>query len=157
MALATLIGGAIARLIPEGLRVYEGSQERKHEKDMTEIQRQIDKDRAQFDLDKVHAEGEAQLGVAEMKAYEEALRGQGKTTGMKFVDAANALVRPITTYWMLALFSMFKIGGLAEAIIHFTTLGNLLVAVWSPADMALFEAIMSFWFVDRVIRHNTSR
>jgi len=172
--LLSLLGGGLGgllRFVPEIFRLIADQRDRDHEYRMTELQRQIDEARAKQQIDVAHAQGEMLVAGKEMDAFVEAVKGQWQPTGVPWVDALSASVRPVVTYWWMALFTVYKmamfviasieiyialraIETLAQAI---PVLGKFVDTVWTPQDAGILAMILGFWFVDRSIRKNTGR
>jgi len=153
--LLSLLGGGLGgllRFVPEIMKLFTEAKDRSHELEMTRLQLEIDKGRATQALDLVHAQGDAASNAAEMQAYIEAIKGQGQMSGVPWVDAMNQSVRPVVTYWWMALFTVAKIMTIVMAVIEFSTLAVLLESVWTPQDAGILSMILGFWFVDRVFR-----
>lgn len=153
----TLLGGGLGgllRFIPELLKLFSEGKERDHEYRMTELQLNIDKARAQQALDLVHAQGANALASGEMDAFIAAIKGQGQMTGIPWVDALNQSVRPVITYWWMALFTVYKIATIVAACMAWTTLDDFIAKLWTVQDAGILAMILGFWFVDRSIRKN---
>lgn len=158
--LLTLLGGGLGgllRFVPEILKLFTDQRDRNHEYRMTQLQLIIDQARAQQGIDLVHAQGEAAAAIGEIQAYLEAIKGQAQLTGVKWVDALNQSVRPIVTYWWMALFTIYKIATIVAAALAWTSLDAFLGKLWTPQDAGILAMILGFWFVDRSIRKNTGR
>jgi len=173
-ALISVLGGGLGgvlRFVPEIFKYYTEKKDHDHEYRMTQLQLQIDSARATQQIDMVHAQGDVAVQAGEIDAYIEALKAQGQPVGVPWVDALNASVRPVITYWWMTLLTiakliMFAIASieiyialkavktLAEAI---PVLGAFVDKVWTPQDAGILAMILGFWFVDRSIRKNTSR
>lgn len=157
------IFGAVARLIPEAFKLYDKQMERKHEREMLDLQMKADKLRAELEIAKLEKESEMKQQLAEIQAMIAATQAQATTfqrTGNKWLDAmlvlaetASSFVRPVLTYW-------FAIGvyGTYKAAVFYTMLdigGNWKDAVttaYTPQDLSIVLSIIGFWFVDRAIR-----
>lgn len=150
--LGTVLGGAF-RLIPEGLKLFERKDERKHEKEMFALQLEADKLRGKIDIEKA----DAALGGAELEALIEATKAQAQPTGIRWVDALSSTVRPIVTYLMLGLYITHKIAVMKVTLAAGTSFLTFAAGMWGPEDMALLSSIMSFWFVDRSLRRDKAR
>jgi hypothetical protein len=170
----TLLGGGLGgalRFVPEILKLFTEHRDREHEYRMTQLQLDIDKARAGQAIDLVHAQGEATALAGEMQAYIEALKGQGNPTGVAWVDALNASVRPVVTYWWMTLLTIYKVVMIivatlelyaalkvAEGILAFgPALTTYADRVWTPQDAGILAMILGFWFVDRSIRKQQGR
>jgi len=156
----TLLGGSLGgllRFVPEILKLFTDQRDRDHEYRMTQLQLQIDKARADQAIDLVHAQGEAAAAIGEMQAYLEAIKGQAQLTGVKWVDALNQSVRPVVTYWWMALFTVYKLATIVAAALNWTDLETFLGKLWTAQDAGILAMILGFWFVDRSIRKNSGR
>lgn len=144
--------GGVLRLIPEGVKYFSDRKDRDHEFRMTSLQLEIDKARAEHDIDKEHAQGDAAAQAGEMQAFIEAIKGQSQLSGVKWIDGLNQSVRPVVTYWWLILFTGYKAALLISAYSHFTTWDDFILKLWTAQDAAILAMILGFWFVDRSIR-----
>lgn len=155
-SLLTLFGGGLGgvlRFVPEIFKLFTDKRDRDHEYRMTQLQLEIDKARAAQAIDLVHAQGEVAQQTGELQAYIEAIKGQGKMSGVPWVDAMNQSVRPVVTYWFMFLFTVYKTATIIAAINAWTTLDDFLLKLWTAQDAGIFAMILGFWFVDRSIRH----
>lgn len=158
--LLTLLGGGLGgllRFVPEILRLCTEQRDREHEYRMTTLQLEIDKARAAQAIDLVHAQGESAQLAGEMQAYVEAIRGQGQSSGVPWVDALNQSVRPVVTYWWMALFTLYKAATIVAAWLNFTTIDVFIDRLWTAQDAGTLAMILGFWFVDRAIRRQQGR
>lgn len=170
----SLLGGGLGgllRFVPEIFKLFTEQKDRDHEYRMTQLQLDIDKARAAQAIDLVHAQGEVSQALAEMGAYTEALKSQGQMTGVPWVDALNQSVRPVVTYWWMALLSLYKVVMLVvatmelyvalKAIEGLAGYGPALTVyadrIWTPQDAGTLAMILGFWFVDRSIRKNSGK
>ena len=160
-SLLTLLGGSLGGLLrfaPEVLKLFSDQKDRDHEFRMTQLQLDIDKARAGQAIDLVHAQGDMAEQAGMMQAYVEAIKGQGRMTGNKAIDALNQSVRPVVTYWWMLLFTTYKLCTIGAAIFAWTTFGDFLDKLWTAQDAGILSMILGFWFVDRSIRkQNDSR
>lgn len=156
----TLLGGGLGgllRFVPEILKLFTEGKDREHEYRMTQLQLDIDKRRATLNLDLMHAQGNIQANSQDMQAYIAAIEAQAKPTGVPWVDALSASVRPVVAYWWLTLFTVAKICLIVAAIQHFTTIESFVSHIWTAEDAGFLSMILSFWYCDRTIRKNTGR
>lgn len=154
--LETILGGALGgifRFAPEVLKFLDRGGERKHELAMLGRQIEADRLRAEHGLAIIKAEAEAAASAGELAAIIEATRAQGATTGIGWVDAVSALMRPLLTFWWCIVFYSvalvcqylaLKAGGAATP--------QAILALWGPEERAIVASIISFWFVDRTLR-----
>lgn len=158
--LLTLFGGGLGgllRFVPEILKLFTDQRDRDHEYRMTQLQLQIDKARADQAIDLVHAQGAVAVQAGEMTAYIEAIKGQGQMTGVPWIDALNQSVRPVITYWWMALFTVYKIATIVAACLAWTSLDDFIAKLWTVQDAGILAMILGFWFVDRSIRKQQGR
>jgi hypothetical protein len=143
----SLLGGVL-RIIPEGMKLFDRKNERQHELAMLGAEMEFAKVRGEIAM----RQTEATMTVAEMDAITEALKEQGQTARAagKWVAAASALVRPIVTYWFVALYSLHKIAGMLMAHAQSGSWQEVLVTGWGDQDAAILSMILTFWFVGRV-------
>jgi hypothetical protein len=136
-----LLGGGL-RLVPEILKFFDRNNERKHEQKMFEYNLKAD----QIKADSI-------LGVAELEGLVAATKAQAVKTGIKWVDAISALMRPLITFWWcIVLYTWAKVCQylyiLDSGVGHIQSMLN----VWGPSEQAIVMSIISFWFVDRSLR-----
>ena len=95
---------------------------------------------------------EAAMTMAEVDAIGEAFKEQSQTAknAGKFVSAISALVRPTVTYAFLALYAAVKIAAFMIAIQQNGDWKEVLIQMWGSDDLAVFNMVISFWFVGRV-------
>lgn len=145
----TLLGGLMGglfRLAPEVFKFFDKKNDRAHELAM------MDKT-----LEATKLEGQNKLGLQQEVTYGQgidalttAVAAQGKQTGIKFVDALSALVRPVITYWFMAIYMMVKTTGIYLVVQSTGDWSAAIKTAWSPDDMAIFAGILNFWFLSRV-------
>lgn len=147
----TLLGGVfggVLRLAPEVFKMFDRANERKHELAMVSAEMEFAKIRGEIAMRQV----EATMTMAEMDTMAEAFKEQSRTAQAagKFVSAISALVRPMVTYAFLALYAAVKIAAFLIAMNQNGDWKEVLVAMWGADDLAVFNMIISFWFVGRV-------
>ena len=161
LSILTLIGGGLGglmRFVPELLNYFKRKQENAHELSMMDKQLAVDQARADQAIDLDHTEGKMNAIAGEMAALGEAIKSQGKITGIGWVDAMSQTVRPILTYWWMVLFTVHKVCSivLAFMIYKVTTLegfAGFTKELWRTEDGAILSMIIGFWFVDRCIKY----
>lgn len=152
--LLTLFGGSlggILRFVPEVFKLFTEHKDREHEYRMTELQLKIDEARSAQALDLVHAQGAIDQAAGEMKAYLAALEGQGRITGVGWIDALNQSVRPVLLYWWMILFTAVKVLTVVQATGEYTTLAAFISVIWTPQDAGILSMMIGFWYVNRTI------
>lgn len=155
--LITLLGGglgALVRYIPELLKLFQDKSDKAHELNLTQLQLELEKQKAATAQQAAQASLDSQTIIANMEALKTALEGQDKLTGIGWIDGINKLVRPTVTYWFLLLFSLYKVVIAWSAYMHGANLAEVVDLVWQARDDALLSMILTFWFVDRSIQRN---
>jgi hypothetical protein len=151
MMFETLLGGVfggILRLAPEVFKIFDKKNERAHELRMVQAEMEFAKIRGEIAMRQV----EAAMTMAEVDAIGEAFKEQSQTAknAGKFVSAISALVRPTVTYAFLALYAAVKIAAFMIAIDQNGDWKEVLIQMWGSDDLAVFNMVISFWFVGRV-------
>jgi hypothetical protein len=152
----SLIGGlfgGLLRLAPEVFKLFDKKNERAHELRMVEAEMEFAKIRGEIAMRQV----EAQMTMAEMDTMAQAFKEQSETAKNAgwFVSAISALVRPMVTYAFLALYASVKIAAFLIAIDQNGNWKEVLVTMWGADDLAVFNMIISFWFVGRVYERSS--
>jgi hypothetical protein len=133
----TLLGGLLGgvfRLAPEILKWLDRQGERGHELRMAEI----------------GASADAAWNVGAIEALREAVAAQGQHTGVRWADALSVSVRPVITYWFMALYCAAKTAAFAAAVTAGAGWGVAILHAWTEADQALWAGVLNFWFLGRV-------
>ena len=150
--LGTLFGG-LFRMAPEVLKWMDRKDERAHELSMFDKQLEADKLKGDQQLAQINAQADANIGAAEIQAIIEATKAQAVQTGIKWVDALNALVRPLLAMqWLILLWPAVIVAGFALAIQHGTDPLVALKAAFGVDEKAMAASVASFWLVDRSLR-----
>lgn len=149
--LESLLGGVfggVLRLAPEVFKIFDKKNERAHELRMLEAEMEFAKVKGEIAM----RQTEAQMTMAEMDTMAEAFKEQSRTAQAagKFVAAISALVRPMVTYLFLALYAAVKVAAFLIAIEQGGNWKDVLTSMWGADDLAVFNMIISFWFVGRV-------
>jgi hypothetical protein len=155
--LGTLFGG-LFRLAPELLKWLDRKDERKHELSMFDKQLEADKlkgDQAQRLAD---TQADATIGAAEIQAIIEATKAQAAQTGIKWVDAFNAIIRPLLALqWLIVLWPAVVVAGFALAVQTGADPLVALKAAFGVDEKAMAASVASFWLVDRSLRKMSGR
>ena len=150
----TLVGallGLLSSTLPNLLKLWQDRQDKAHELAVLTLQMGRDAAGHGHRL----AEIEAMADVAETAA----LHRPQPATGLWLVDLLNGLVRPVITLAFFALYGAVKWGQL-ETILQAAAdigLSEALIRVWHEEDMALFSAILAYWFGQRGMRRAMGR
>lgn len=149
--LETLLGGVfggVLRLAPEVFKIFDKKNEREHELRMVNAEMEFAKIRGEIAM----RQTEAVMTMAEMDTMAQAFKEQSETAknAGKFVSAISALVRPTVTYAFLGLYAAVKIAAFLIAMEQNGNWKEVLISMWGADDLAVFNMILSFWFVGRV-------
>lgn len=144
-----MFGGGLMRLLPEVLNFLNKKTDNAHELAMLDKQFQLEQFRATSRMEEVRFQGDVDQTLALLDAQKVALQSQMQKTGIRWVDALNFLVRPLTTYYFLGFYGLVKIAILVTAMQLTDTWGAIL-QIWTNDDAAILSGILAFWFVGRV-------
>jgi hypothetical protein len=147
----TLLGGVfggLLRLAPEVFKIFDKKNERAHELHMLEAEMEFAKVRGEIAM----RQADVHLQTAELDAMTQAFKEQSETAKNAgwFVSAISAMVRPTVTYLVLALYAAVKVAAYLIAIEQGGNWKDVLTSMWGSDDLAVFNMIISFWFVGRV-------
>lgn len=144
LALLSPLLGAAVNLLPNVIGIFERAQANKHELELTRLKLDVAIQTAQLGIDLEEAKADAREG--------ESLRTHDSTLdGGKFINALRASIRPVITYVFFALFVAIKVSAAYVMLSSGVDVPTMLSAVWDEETIALFGAIMGFWFGSRTI------
>ena len=143
------IFGGLFRLAPEVLKLLDKANERRHELAMFTLQTDLEKLRGQFKMEEKHVDFSTQQLDTIKAAFEE----QSKTAQAagKFISGVSALVRPGITWALFGMYAAIKTATLVMAFQTGASWLEVLTKTWDEDDFALFNMVISFWFVGRSI------
>ena len=147
--LGGLLGGAF-RLAPEILKWLDRNGERSHELSMQDKALEFEKLRGDQRMGEIGASADAAWNTGAIEALRDAVRGQGEKTGVAWADALSSSVRPVITYWFMALFCAAKTAAFVAAVTAGAGWGAAILHAWTEADQALWAGVLNFWFLGRV-------
>ena len=151
----TLLGGVfggLLRLAPEAFKLFDRANERKHELAMLGAEMEFARIKGEISM----RQTEASMTMAELDAIGEAFKEQSDTAKAAgfWVAGISALVRPTVTYAFLGLYAAVKVAAYLIAIEQGGNWKEVLTTMWGTDDLAVFNMIISFWFVGRVYERN---
>lgn len=149
MTLLSMLGGGVLRLAPELFGLLNKGKDYAHELAMMDKQAELAKSKAADDRETMRLAGDINQTVALLDAQKMALQAQSQLSGIKWADALNILVRPLTTYYYLAMFGAVKLATVAIALKSADPWHAILLS-WDADDRAVLSGILAFWFVGRV-------
>ncbi len=147
--LGGLLGGAF-RLAPEVLKWFDRKGERSHELAMQDKALEFEKLRGAQRMAEIGSQAEAAWSTGAIETLRDAVRTQGDKTGVRWVDALSSSVRPVITYWFMALYCTAKLAVFAAAVTAGMGWDAAIVHAWTQADQALWAGVLNFWFLGRV-------
>lgn len=147
--LGGLLGGAF-RLAPEILKWLDRQGERGHELAMQDKALDFDKLRGAQRMAAIGATTEAAWNVGAVEALKEAVAAQGQRSGVRWADALSVSVRPVITYWFMALYCAAKTAAFVAAMTAGAGWEMAILHAWTEADQALWAGVLNFWFLGRV-------
>jgi hypothetical protein len=153
--LGGLLGGAF-RLAPEFLKWLDRKGERGHELAMQDKALEFEKIRGAQRMDEIGLQADAAWNSGAIEALRDAVRTQGEKTSVWWADALSSSVRPIITYWLMALYCAAKTVAFVAALNAGAGWGAAVLAAWSEADQALWAGVLNFWFLGRVFDRGRS-
>lgn len=152
MVAETIIGGLVGglfRVVPEVLKWMDRKDERKHELAMQDKAREF---QSLLGTQRVE-EANIDYDVAGLDALKEAIRGQSKPSGSKWVDGFSKLMRPLITFqWVILLYPAVIVATFVLAIQSGTHPWVALTQVFGDSEKAMVAGIVNFWFLDRVLQ-----
>ena len=147
--LGGLLGGAF-RLAPEVLKWLDRKGERGHELAMQDKALEFEKLRGAQRMDEIGAQAQSAWQVGALESLRSSIVAQGHPSGVKWADALSASVRPVITYWFMALYCSAKASGVMAAMFGGADWNLAIMQAWTVADQALWAGVLNFWFLGRV-------
>jgi hypothetical protein len=145
--------GFLSAALPEFLALFREQKDKKHELALLELQLAYDREK----LAMGHGARLEEIRVAAENNEHHALNKRMQRTGVAWVDALGGTVRPVITYLFFLLYACVKIAQWRLLVVPSLpwheplTSAQALVIIWTADDMALFTAIIAFWFGQRAI------
>ncbi len=150
--IGTLFGGAF-RLAPEVLKWLDRNNERAHELAMFDKQIEADKLKAEAGQLLAETQAASALGIAEIGALIEGAKAQATQTGVKWVDAFNATIRPLLALqWLIMLWPAVIVAGFWMAVRAGIDPLVAMQGAFGIEEKALASSIAAFWLLDRSLR-----
>lgn len=128
--ISALLGFA-GSMIPEILHLFKDKADREHELKILEMQLEQQKLNNTAKLEEIRVQSDSAEMVALYKTWQ---------SGVKWVDAYNASVRPTLAYAFFLLYASVKFMQFHNAM-HWL--------LWNEEDQAIFAGIISFYFGQR--------
>jgi len=148
------IFGGLFRMAPEVLKWLDKKNERSHELNMFQFQCQLEAQRGAQRLSEIGAQREAAIDVGVMDAFQSAIEQQTemvKAAGAGWVASLSASVRPVVTYWILALWSFVHIWLSYNAWVSGMPPLDVFKVMMSADFAALVSGTLNYWSLVRTL------
>ena len=148
-----LLGG-IFRLAPEVLKYFDKKSEREHELAMFSRQCELEQLRGQQRLAEIGANREAAIDVGVMDAFQAAIDQQTEMVKAAggFAAKLSASVRPVVTYWIMALWSFIHLWFAWQAHRAGASPEVVFKTMMTVDFCALVSGTINYWFLDRTLK-----
>jgi hypothetical protein len=146
--------GGIFRLAPEVLKYFDKKSEREHELAMFSRQCELEQLRGQQRLAEIGANREAAIDVGVMDAFQAAINQQTEMVKAAGGLAAklSASVRPVVTYWIMALWSFIHLWFAWQAHKAGASPEVVFKTMMTVDFCALVSGTINYWFLDRTLK-----
>jgi hypothetical protein len=146
VTLLASIAGFLTSMIPEIVKFFKDKNDKKHELDIMTIQLQLSKMKIGENLNDI----KAQYDLSELSS----LYGTFKS-GINWIDALNASVRPVMAYCFFGLYAFLKYVQYLSISKLINASGVIVDMLWTVDDQAIFAGIISFYFGQRTFNKNS--
>lgn len=143
-ALASIFG-ALTGLVPSLLQFFTLKASNAHAIELRKLELQAAKEGAALQVDLENAR-------ADIRQQEHIYNFANNPSGVKWVDALAIIVRPYITLVMFHLWVLIEVGLFVAAVNGGLNLEQVVAIIWDTDTKALFAAVISFWFGDRMGR-----
>lgn len=150
---STVVGGffgGLFRVIPEVIKLFDRKNERAHELAMQTWLYRQQQLAGQQKESQMQQQGQMEWNKGYLDALVTAIKGQGPT-GVKWVDAINALVRPLITFqWVIVLYPTALVASFVLAVNGGADPLEALTQIFGPEEKAICAGIINFFFLNRI-------
>ena len=149
----SLLGG-LFRLAPEVLKFFDKKNERQHELAMFQRQCDLEQIRGQQKLAEIGAQRDAAIDVGVMDAFNAAINQQAEMAKAAggWAAALSASVRPVITYWIIAIWSFVHIWFAWNAWMTGASPKEVFMTMMTADFTALVSGTINYWFLDRTLK-----
>ncbi len=152
-----LFGGVIGglfRLAPEVLKYFDKKSEREHELAMFNRQCELEQLRGQQRLAEIGAQRDAAIDVGVMDALQAAINQQTEMVKAAggWSASLSASVRPVVTYWIMALWSFIHVWFAWQAHRAGASPEVVFKTMMTVDFCALVSGTINYWFLDRTLK-----
>lgn len=144
IALLSAIVGLVSSIFPSFVRAMERRQELKHEIELTRLRMDAAAQGLQFSTTMADIKAIIDEGVS-LRTHDSSLNGG------QYMETLRASIRPVLTYSFFILFVSIK--SISAWVMFHQNINTteILATIWDDQTMAIFCAIISFWFGSRSI------
>lgn len=145
--------GFISAAFPEFIALFREQKDKQHEIALLKLQMDYDREK----LASQRAVRLQEIQLAADSTEQTALNARITPVGVAWVDALAGSVRPTITYLFFLLYALVKLAQFHVLVsptlpwLQPLTASQAIVALWTEDDMALFTAIVAFWFGQRTL------
>jgi hypothetical protein len=157
IALLSALLGFGSSILPEFFKSFQDRRDKAHELAMLKVQAEMDAARTAGDLEKTLQAAIATQNVAVQESYRTDVEANKEAN--PWVNAYSATVRPTITYAFFLLYALVKYSQF-WLLVHPTlpwqegmTMAAAIASIWTEEDVAIFSAVIAFWFGDRMLRN----
>ena len=164
IALFSALLGFLSSAAPEFIKLLTDHRDRAHEITLLKLQMEYDEKKLALARETEEIERAARLqeiqieaDVKESVALNTRPGTAGNTIGILWVDALAGSVRPMITYAFFVLYFTIKYCQFTLLLnpalpwLAATTPAQALVSLWTEEDIAIFSAVIGFWFGHRTM------
>lgn len=162
IALISALLGFISSAVPDFIRLFREGRDRAHEITLLTLQMEYDREKLAASAQENAAARAMQLQAIELQtAQAEQVtlndRLRENLTGIHWVDALAGSVRPMITYAFFALYFLVKCAQfhlLVDPTLPWqqeVSASAAMLQLWTEEDIAIFSAIVAFWFGQRAM------
>lgn len=162
IALLSALVGFLSSAVPDFIKLFREAKDRAHEITLLQLQMAYEREKLA-----ANASEQAQVRAVRLEEIEQQTlrseqaalneRVKDSLTGIHWVDALSGSVRPAITYAFFLLYLLVKLAQfhllVSPALPWQTglTMSQALTSLWTEEDVAMFSAIMAFWFGQRAL------
>lgn len=150
VGLISSIVGLISGLAPKVMDYFQDRVDKAHELDMTQLQIEMAKVQGQVQVQAIDQQAIADTIKGEMAQVMAVIEAQAKPSGNSRVDAFNAIIRPLTAFNIMCIFSVFAYLYAVELVImiwhHDISAATAMDVFMGGAMGDVFQAVMGFLF-----------
>lgn len=144
ITLISTIFGVLSSLLPNIINIFQKKLDYAHEIELTKIKMDAAREGLVLQLEVENSKADVAEGES-VRKHDIDIEYKG------FWGSLRASIRPVITYAFFFLFGGIKIAAFVVLVQRGATPTELLTLVWDSETMAIFSAIVGFWFGSRSI------